>query len=295
MSGIRRHRSLRKLSAFAALVVFALLSTVWTGPLSAQPLELPLGLATGSNEAEISVDGKKWDTLTAVSSLVFDKTMIRTRDSLAWVPLHDVTQFELHQCGVVGVYGSRAATVVKIAQSRALFRLPASSGTVFATPNVRFQIPASTATKRSGVLKVGGVGTPSPNSFDALGWIIVDGGMNNGERWRTRIEFLQGKLLAIPANGGGPQILEAGQIVDFMESPKEIDPDFKELRDKAFVAGPCLPTVAAFLLPVSAAAPTFGLGTLVTTGSVLGGGGAAIVGFGGGGGSSTPPASAFVP
>ena len=51
---------------------------MWTGPLGAQPLELPLGLATGSNDAQISLDGKKWDTLTAVSSLVFDKTMIRT-------------------------------------------------------------------------------------------------------------------------------------------------------------------------------------------------------------------------
>ena len=87
--------------------------------------------------------------------------------------------------------------------------------------------------------------TPNLNSFDAVGWIIVDGGVNRGEkgtnsnaknnnygaRWRTRIEFLQGKLLAIPENGGGPQILEAGQSVDFVENPKEVDPDFKTLRD----------------------------------------------------------------
>ena len=91
MSDIRRYRLLRRLSAFAALVVFLLLSTVWTEPLGAQPLELPLGLATGSNDAQISLDDKKWDTLTAVSSLIFDKTMIWTGNGLAWVPLHDGT------------------------------------------------------------------------------------------------------------------------------------------------------------------------------------------------------------
>jgi hypothetical protein len=275
------------------------------GPLSAQPLELPLGLATGTGESDLSEDGRKWTTLTPVSRLILDETMIRTGNGLAWAPLHDATQFELHQCGVVGVYGSRPATVVKIAVGRVLFRLPAISGTVLATPNVRFQVLGESAGKTGGVVRVGAV---APSSSDRIGWIIVDGGENSNNklgnskpgqqgnsnseqpRWKTRIEMLQGSLLATPANGRGPQLIEAGQTVDFLENPRDPDPDFKTLLDQR-LACPCLPCVA--VLPAVVAFPVFPVWPIAGTIGIFGGGVAYLTG--GTGPSPLPPASPFAP
>jgi len=105
---------------------------------------------------------------------------------------------------------TRPATVVKIAVGRVLFRLPAISGTVLATPNVRFQVLGESAGKTGGVVRVGAV---APSSSDRIGWIIVDGGGNSNSeqpRWKTRIEMLQGSLLATPANGRAPSRCRRG-------------------------------------------------------------------------------------
>jgi len=291
MAIFRQTRSFRSVVAFGTLVAMCLWWLASVGPLSAQPLELPLGLATGTGESDLSEDGRKWTTLTPVSRLILDETMIRTGNGLAWAPLHDATQFELHQCGVVGVYGSRPATVLKIAVGRVLFRLPAISGTVLATPNVRFQVLGETARKTGGVVRVGAV---APSSSDRIGWIIVDGGGNSNSeqpRWKTRIEMLQGSLLATPANGRGPQLIEAGQTVDFLENPRDPDPDFKTLLDQR-LACPCLPCVA--VLPAVVAFPVFpALPVVAGAIGILGGG----VGFlsGATGPSPLPPASPSAP
>ena len=255
----------RSFSAFVTLVAFSAWSTALSGLSSAQALQLPLGLATGSGEAEISDDGTQWVNLTPVSIPVFASTLIRTGKGLAWVPLHDGTQqVELHECGVVGIYGSRAATAVKLAVGRVLFRLPVSAETVLSTPTVKFQVTSSTAAKRSAILKVGAV---SPNSSDRVGWITVD------LQGNSRIELLQGKIIARPVNGGGSQAVEAGQTADFRaKNGKEADPDFKTLRDKKSSCVPALPAWVA-TLPVAVGAGFAGL-----TAGAVGVGVAAVAG-----------------
>jgi hypothetical protein len=278
MSLIRRR--VRSFSASATLVAFSAWLTGLSGLSSAQPLQLPLGLATGSGEGEISDDGTQWATLTPVSIPVFASTIIRTGKGLAWVPLHDgIQQLELHECGVVGVYGSRATTAVKIAVGRVLFRLPVSSETVLATPTVQFQVTSSTAVKRSAILKVGAV---SPNSADRVGWITVD------LQGNSRIELLQGKIIARPVNGGGSQAVEAGQTADFRaKNGKEADPDFKTLRDKK---SSCVPALPAWVAAIPVAVGTAGISGL-TAGAVGAGvaGVAGVVAAVSTGGEPSPP------
>jgi hypothetical protein len=277
----------RRISASGIVVAWLLGFLASVTLVAAQPLELPLGLATGSKEAQLSEDGKQWVALTAVSSLVFDGTMIRTGDGVAWVPLHDATQFELHQCGIVGVFGSKIATVVKIALSRVLFRLPASSETMLATPSVRFQITANSAAKGSAIVKVGAV---APNASDRVGWISVDRGGN------SRIELLNGKLLARPVNGSGPRVVEAGQTADFPVNGNgnDADPDFKTLREKA-LACPCLLCAAWFPFPPPiTVAPSFA--ALGAVGASAAGVGALGIGIGTRGiGTHVIAASPFTP
>src|SRR5574341_2292892 len=151
-------RRFRGFSALVTLIAFSAWSTALLGVSRAQPFQLPFGLATGSGEAEISDDGKQWAKLTPVSTPVFPSTMIRTGKGLAWISLHDTNQqMELHECGVVGIYGSkgsRVAKAVKIAVGRVLFRFPISPETVLATPPVQFQITAGSAAERSAVHRV---------------------------------------------------------------------------------------------------------------------------------------------
>jgi len=276
-----RHRRFRGASAFVTLVAFTVSATAFSGLSIAQPLELPLGLATGSKEAQISDDdGQHWTDLTAVSTPAFPRAMIRTGTGVAWAPLHDGTQFELHECGIVGIYGSRVATVVKIAAGRVLFRLPSSSETILATPTVRFQVSSSTATNRSAVIRVGAV---PPNSFDRVGWIIVDLEGN------SRIELLQGKILARPVNGNGSQIVEAGRTVEFRvkENGKDTDPDFKTLRDKK-LACLCLPCAA--WIPATAVAS---LASLLGPAVAAAGLSFAALGIGTGLGGPPPPSGTY--
>jgi len=265
----------RSFSAFVTLIAFSAWSTALSGLSSAQPFQLPLGLATGSGEAEISDDGKQWAKLTPVSTPVFASTMIRTGNGLAWVSLHDRNQqVELHECGVVGIYGSkgsRVAKAVKVAVGRVLFRFPVSPETVLATPPVQFHITAGSAAERSAVHRVGAV--PPPNSSDRVGWISVESQGN------SRIELLQGRMLARPSNGGSTQIVEPGQTAEFpvKEKGKEADPDFKTLRDKA-LSCPCVQCAAW----IPAAAPL--LVEASVAGSVVAGGvgAAGVAGLAGG-------------
>ena len=271
-------------SAFVTLVAFAAWSTAFSGLSSAQPFKLPLGLATGSGEAEVSDDGTQWANLTPVSTPVFASTMIRTGKGLSWVLLDGNQQVELHECGVVGIYGSRAAKVVKIPVGRVLFRLPVSSETVLATPTVQFQITTGSVAKRSAIHRVEAVSPPS--SSDRIGWISV-------ELQRTsRIELLQGRMLARPVNGGSTQIIEPGQTAEFLVKDKvKDDPDLTTLRDKS-LSCPCAQCAAWIpAVPFLAAAPLAGL----TAGQVgLAGAGAAGVagvaaGIGAGGGPPPLP------
>ncbi len=228
-------------SVFVTLVAISALSTALGGLSSAQPFQLPMGLATGSGEGEISDDGTRWAKLTPVSTPVFASTMIRTGQGLAWVSLNDWNQqAELHECGVVGIYGpkgSRVARVVKIAIGRVLFRLPVSSETVLATPTVQFHITPGSAAERSAIRRVGAL--PPPQSSDRVGWITVELEGN------SRIELLQGRMVARPVNGGSTQIVEPGQTAEFPAKGKgrEADPDFKTLREKA-LSCPCVQCAA---------------------------------------------------
>ena len=239
MSRIRRR--FWSFSALITLVAFSAWSTALSGLSSAQPFQLPLGLATGSGEAEISDDGKQWAKLTPVSTPVFPSTMIRTGKGLAWISLHDTNhQVELHECGVVGIYGSkgsRIAKAVKIAVGRVLFRFPISPETVLATPPVQFQITGAGTAELSAIRRVGAV--PPPASSDRVGWISVE------SQGSSRIELLQGRMLAKPSNGGNTQIVEPGQTAEFpvKEKGKEADPDFKTLRDKE-LSCPCVQCAA---------------------------------------------------
>ena len=276
MSLIRRR--FWSFSAFVTLVAFSVWSTTFSGLSSAQPFQLPLGLATGSGEAEISDDGKQWAKLTPVSTPVFASTMIRTGNGLAWISLHDTNQqAELHECGVLGIYGSkgsRVAKAVKIAVGRVLFRFPISPETVLATPPVQFQITAGSAAERSAIHRVGAV--PPPNSSDRVGWISVESQGN------SRIELLQGRMLARPSNGGSTQIVEPGQTAEFpvKEKGKE-DPDFKTLRDKA-LSCPCV-QCAAWIPAVAPLLVEAGLAGSVVAGGV---GAAGVAGLAAGIGAS---------
>jgi hypothetical protein len=288
-------RRFRSMSAFVMLIAFSAWSTALSGLSHAQLFHLPLGLGTGSGEAEISDDGKQWANLTPVSTPVFASTMIRTGKGLAWGSLQDGNQqVELHECGVIGIYGlkgSRAAKMVKIALGRILFRVPASSQTILATPTVQFQITGDSAAKPSAIQRVGAVAPP--NSSDRVGWISVE------LQGISRIVLLQGRMLARPVNGGSTQIIEPGQTAEFpvKENGKEADPDFKTLRDNARSC-PCLqcaawiPEAAPFLV----AAPLAGL-TAAGVGAGVAGAAALGVGIGTttGGPPPLPIASATTP
>ena len=267
MSLIRRHWSF---SALVTLVAFSTWSTALSGLSSAQPFKLPLGLATGSGEAEISDDGKQWANLTPVSTPVFASTIIRTGKGLSWFLLDGNPQVELHECGVIGIYGSRVSKVVKIPVGRVLFRLPVSSETVLATPTVQFLTTAGSAAKRSAIQRVGGI-TP-PTSSDRVGWITVE------LQGISRIELLQGTMLARPVNGGTTQIVEPGQTAEFSvkEKGKEADPDFKTLRDNSLACVAALPAWIPGAAPFLAAAPLAGL-----TAGQIGVVGAGVAGLGG--------------
>ena len=219
---------LRTFCAFTTLLSFWIWSLASVMPVGAQAIELPLGLAAGSREAQIALDGKQWAALTSSSNPVFDGTVIRTGNGVAAALLKDGTQLELQPRSVVGISGSRTAPVVKIAVGRVLFRLPASSKIVLVTPSVRYQSATHGMPKTSGPIRVA---APNPLSPDLLGEIVVN------QQGGSRIGLQQGEILASPVNDPGLHIVKAGQSV-YIPQLGAHDPSFKALLVQALPGGP---------------------------------------------------------
>jgi hypothetical protein len=241
MRTLRTDRPLRTCSALTALVAFLMWSMPSGTPVFAQSLQLPLGLAAGSKEAHLTLDGKRWTTLGHSSTPVYEGTVIRTGNGLASALLKDGTQLELQPRSIIEISGSRAAPVVKIAVGRVLFRLPAPSKTVLVTPSVRYQALANGPAKGPAVTRVGAA---TPNSFDRMGEVIVN------LRGGSRIELRQGEMLARPVNDPGLHIIKTGQSVYIPQVGKS-DPPFKALLAQALPGGPSTLPVGA--IPVYSA------------------------------------------
>jgi hypothetical protein len=223
MRSLRKSRSFRACGAFTTLVAFLIWSTGSGTPLFAQSLELPLGLATGSKEAHITLDGKQWTTLGHSSNPVYEGTVIRTGDGVASALLKDGTQLELQPRSVIEISGSRTAPVVKIAVGQVLFRTPPPSQTVLVTPSVRYRALPSDPVKGPAVTRVGAA---TPNSFDRMGEVIVN------LRGGSRLGMRQGEMLAKPLNDPGLHIIKTGQSV-YIPQVGESDPSFTALLAQA--------------------------------------------------------------
>ncbi|MGH7409628.1 MAG: hypothetical protein ACREJ6_00995 [Candidatus Methylomirabilis sp.] len=220
-------RLMRTFCAVTTLLTFSIWSLAPVMPVGAQAIELPLGLAAGSREAQITLDGKQWTPLTSSSSPLYDGAIIRTGNGVASALLKDGTQLELQARTVMGISGSRAAPVVKIAVGRVLFRLPASSKTILVTPSVRYEVAANGLPKSPAPIKIG---TPGANSSDRLGEIVVN------QQGGSRIGLHQGEMLARPVNDSGLHIVKAGQSV-YIPQLGAHDASFKALLVQALPGG----------------------------------------------------------
>ncbi len=223
MRNLRTDRSLRTWSALTTLVAFSMWSMASGTPVFAQSLELPLGLATGSKEAHLTLDGKRWTTLGHSSTPVYGGTVIRTGNGLASALLNDGTQLELQPRSVIEISGSRTAPVVKIAVGQVLFRIPPPSQTVLVTPSVRYQALSSDPAKGPAVTRIS---PATPNLFDRMGEIIVN------PQAGSRIVMRQGEMLAKPLNDPGLHIVKTAQSVYIPQVGKS-DPSFKALLAQA--------------------------------------------------------------
>jgi len=231
---------LRTFCAFTTLLSFWIWSLASVMPVGAQAIELPLGLAAGSREAQITLDGKQWTPMTSSSSPLYDGAIIRTGNGVASVLLKDGTQLEFQPRSVMGISGSRAAPVVKIAIGRVLFRLPASSQTVLITSSVRYQGMASPMTDTPPSIRVAAV---SPSSSDRIGEIVVT------QRGASRIGLRQGEMFAKSVSHPGLHIVKAGQSVSIPQVGAS-DPSFRALLAQALPGG-------ASALPDSDAVPVY--------------------------------------
>ena len=195
-------RLLRAVCALTTLLSFWIWSLASVMPVGAQAIELPLGSAAGSREAQITLDGKQWTPLTSSSSPLYDGAIIRTGNGVASVLLKDGTQLEFQPRSVMGISGSRAAPVVKIAIGRVLLRLPASSKIVLVTPSVRYQSATHGMPKTSAPIRVA---ASNALSSDLLGEIVVN------QQGGSRIGLQQGEILARPVNEPSLHIVKAAR------------------------------------------------------------------------------------
>ncbi len=216
-------RPLRTWSALTTLVAFSMWSMASGTRVFAQSLELPLGLATGSKEAHLTLDGKRWTILGHSSSPVYEGTVIRTGNGLASALLNEGTQLELQPRSVIEISGSRTAPVVKIAVGQVLFRIPPPSQTVLVTPSVRYQALPSDPAKGPAVTRARAA---TRNSLDRMGEIIVN------PQAGSRIAMRQGEMLAKPLNDPGLHIVKTGQSV-YIPAVGKSDPSFKALLAQA--------------------------------------------------------------
>lgn len=202
---------------YTTLAAFLAWSMAVVVPSTAQAAELPMGLATGSKEAQITVNGKQWATLPASSSPIYEGTMIRTGKGTASVLLKDGTQLELQPRTVVGLSGSRTAPIVKIAVGGVFFRVPFTSQATLVTPSVRYQTAASNQQK--GGAAIVRVAASTPSSTDLVGEIVVN------SRGGSRLGLQKGELLANSVSDPGLHIIKAGQSV-YIPQVGPSDPSF---------------------------------------------------------------------
>lgn len=220
-----RDRSYRLSCAFISLASFVTWSMASVMPLTAHGGELPLGLATGSNEAQITLDGKQWATLGSASTPVFGETMLRTGNGSASALLKDGTQLEVQPRSVIAISGSSLAILVKIAVGRVLFRLPDSSATVFVTPGARYEATAAALMKSQVPIRVAATAA-NPSRFDQVGEITVT------QRGGSRAGLVQGKVIARPLNDSGLYVIKTGQSV-YLPQVGAGDPSFTTLLAQA--------------------------------------------------------------
>lgn len=204
MRATRHHRFFLTRCTYTTLTSFLAWSIVTVVPPSVLAGELPLGVATGSKEAQLAVDGKQWASLASSSNPLYDGTMIRTGKGTASVMLKDGTQLELQSHTLIGVSGSRTAPVVKIAAGRIFFRVPVTSQAVLATPSVRYQAKVSNPPAGAAVVRASVSASPLP---DHVGEIAVNAGGG------SRIALRQGEMLAGSVNDPGMHIIKANQSV----------------------------------------------------------------------------------
>jgi len=220
------------LATLLALFIWAILPAL---PVSARSANLPLGVATGSKEAQIARDGKRWGALTSASSPAYEGTVLRTGNGAAALLLHDGTQLELHPRSVIGLSGSRTAPMVKIALGRVLFRLAAASPAVLAAPSVRYHPAANGTRKNPTPIRVAAI---SASASDRVGEIIVS------RKGGSHIGLQQGEMLARRVNDPGLLIVKAGHSA-YTPKAGATDPSFRALLAQALPAGVSPPPVGA--------------------------------------------------
>ena len=201
-----RGRSCRSGFSLVTLLSFTFWSMASVFPPGVQGAVFPVGLATGSKEAQIMLDGRPWATLGGPSTPVFDGTMLRTGNGVALVLLNDGTQLELQPRSVLTISGSRLSLVIKVANGRVLFNLPSSTSTVLVTPAAHYSSPASSLRAGRAAIRVA-AGSANPGSSDQVGEIVVT------QRGGSRIGLMRGEMIARPLNESGLHVVKAGQSV----------------------------------------------------------------------------------
>lgn len=217
MRMIFHDRSFMTRCTYTTLAAFLAWSMAAVVPPTARAAELPMGLATGSKEAHMAIDGKQWASLSGSSNPVYEGTMIRTGKGTASVLLKDGTQLELQPRTVVGLSGSRTAPIVKIAVGGVFFRVPFTSQATLVTPSVRYQATASNQQK--GGAAIVRVAASTPSSTDLVGEIVVN------SRGGSRLGLQKGEMLANSVSDPGLHIIKAGQSV-YIPQVGPSDPSF---------------------------------------------------------------------
>lgn len=214
--------------AYATLASFLFWTMAAFVPPTARAAEPPLGLATGSKDAQISLDGKQWATLPASSNPIYEHAMMRTGKGTASVLLKDGTQLELQSRTLVELAGSRTAPVVKVAVGQVFFRVPSSSRATFVTPSVRYRAENSNTGDRSPVLTTK-VSTSS--TADSVGAISVN------PRGGSRLGLQQGEMAVNSVSDPGLHIVKAGQSV-YIPLVGSSDPSFGIMLAQALPGEP---------------------------------------------------------
>lgn len=261
MCVIRRDRLFLACCTCATLASFLAWFMLAATPPPVLAAELPLGLATGTSDAQLSLDGKHWAPLPTSSRTVHEGTMIRTGKGASSVLLKEGTQLELQPRTLIGLSGSRTAPIVKIAAGRVLFRMPASSRATFATPTVRYHTAAATTADPPTVVRAK---TPMSPVADAVGEITVN------SHGGSRLSMQQGELMANSVGDPGLHLVKAGQSVEIPQAGSP-DPSFSVLLAQALPAEPAGTAVDTATLagngPEGAVSGSMGMGGRTGTGT----------------------------